>query len=109
MTEHERQRFASLPACDCCEHPAGHHTRRGCAWCDCAETPSFARAHPGTIYETAAGGIYRTADDYLVTPAALLAMGVRVETRSRRWCSGATTPRDCRTSPTACCGSGRRK
>ena len=77
MTPHERQRFAALPACDDCEHPTGHHTRRGCAWCDCGEVPSFASTHPGTIYETAAGGIYRTADDYLVTPSALLAMGVR--------------------------------
>lgn len=78
MTPHERDRFASLPPCGECEHPAGHHTAsRGCWHCDCDEAATDADA--ATIQATAATGIYATADDYLLTPAALLRMGVRRE------------------------------
>jgi len=79
MTQQERERFAALPACDDCEHPAGHHTRRGCAWCDCAEVPRFTEDGRGEIRETRAAGIYATPDGYLMTPDALHRMGVRPE------------------------------
>lgn len=77
MTQHERERFAELPACDDCEHPTGHHTRRGCAWCDCDETPGFVADCRGEIRATNAAGIYSTPDGYLLTPDALKRMGVR--------------------------------
>lgn len=77
MTPHERERFAGLTPCGDCEHPAGHHTAaRGCWHCGCDEPPTSAD-DAGGIYETAAAGIYATDTDYLLTPAALLAMGVR--------------------------------